>query len=174
VFKWGADKNCAAEQKIGKRMINGIEAEKSAIFAGGDEEIVVLSLNLEVQHRIAVDADIRAIDVLAGQKLVAGLRDGSLIEVDHSTKKVTTVMEGHSDGQTEGLEYDPVYNLVVTTGDDNMIYVWDPATRKCVGEDEVGQDNHSRAVAINPKNGNVAVATNSGEVQIRKSAKEIT
>jgi len=74
--------------------------------------------------------------------------------------------------------------LVVTTSDDNKILAYDPSQNKCIGkavinekagpERKIGEgastmstfppNQCSRALAINSKNGQVAVACNNGEV----------
>lgn len=94
----------------------------------------------------------RAIDVKDG-KLVVGLRTGAIVECDLATKEQTTVMESHNDGEVWGLTMDDAH--VYTSGDDNQIKRWDPATRKCIETqivtNEVRKARRNRASTLGSK-----------------------
>lgn len=125
----------------------------------------------------------RAIDSFNGEKFVVGLRTGSIVECDMATGQLTTVMESHNDGEVWGLDMDPAH--VYTSGDDNQVKRWEPATRKCVGTSDVNKEvrkarrnrastlgskpdsQSSRAVAVNNVHGHVAVCANDGSITVR-------
>jgi WD40 repeat protein len=70
------------------------------------------------------------VDELDG-KIIVGLRTGSIVELMGRQKRV--VMESHSDGEVWGLDIhfgNP--SVLITTGDDNKVKVWDALQRKCV------------------------------------------
>lgn len=102
------------------------------------------------------------------------------------------LMSGHSDGEVWGLSIHPHdTNIVITTGDDNKICVWDTQKRERIAKGIVNKkrgkkrkrgastmsrfppNQCSRAVAINPSNGHVAVSDNEGQVTIRESYQAI-
>lgn len=89
-------------------------------------------------------------------------------------------------GETWGLDIDEATGKIVTTGDDNKIVVFDPvknvvesvgivnpqagAKKKIGGASTLSlypPNQCSRSVAINPKNGHVAIASNDGDLSIR-------
>jgi microtubule-associated protein-like 6 len=135
----------------------------------------------------------RAIDK-SGNNLLVGCRDGSIREIDVSSKNARVLMESHSDGEVWGLAVHPTQNnIVVTTGDDNKVRSWDFKARRCVGsgtlDNAAGQERkagygastlasttpnqQSRAVAVNHVNGHVAVAHNHGKVTVRPSFNQL-
>jgi len=101
-------------------------------------------------------------------------------------------MQSHSDGEAWALAVCPQTGLVLTSADDNKILVWDPEARKCIAQAIINEtpgirkkiggastlsilppNQQSRAVAINPTSGHVAVATNTGEVHIHSDLKSL-
>lgn len=133
----------------------------------------------------------KASDVF-NNKIVLGLRNGKIAEVDLNTSEVSVVMVGHSDGETWGLAIDETTGYVITSGDDNKILVFDPAAKKTVFQGIVDPvagpkkkiggastlsvfppNQCSRAVAINTKTGHVAVGCNNGTLYIREGFKNL-
>ena len=132
---------------------------------------------------------IRAIDVVGGKSLV-GLRDGTIYQVDIASGSKQVVMEGHSDGEVWGLAVGDE-NHVVTTGDDNKIKSWNISTRKCEFTGKISSESRkaprggassltelpdsqcARAVAVNPKNGHVAIGHNDGTLTIRTATNKL-
>jgi WD40 repeat protein len=120
------------------------------------------------------------------------MRDGTIKECDATGNGSRDLMKSHSDGEVWGLDVgmDGQNPIVVTTGDDNTLKVWDPVNRVClrsyVLEQEAGPkrkpgegastlasnspNQQSRAVAINPHRGHIAVAHNDGHFTVRASA----
>lgn len=94
-------------------------------------------------------------------------------------------MQGHSCGETWGLDIGP-NGMVYSTADDNQILQFDPKKKKVVGKGTVSEkagrkfriggastlsplppNQHSRAVAINRKLGHLAIGTNDGTLSVR-------
>lgn len=156
------------------------------LYSGGkDGQLVITNTSsLSIEKKISFNnVLIRAIDVHAGKALV-GLRDGTIHHVDLASGSKNPIMESHSDGEVWGLA--PADdNHVVTSGDDNKIKTWNVATRKCVVTGKISSESRkapkggassltelpdsqcARAVAVNPKNGHVAVGHNDGTLTIR-------
>lgn len=122
VFAWSG-KSCKGNQSVGKRMINGICATKDALYVGADYSIEVLDHGFSKKNSISVRADPRAIDV-RDDNILAGLRDGSIVEIKNGNQ--TVLMESHSDGEVWGLDIDADTGNVITSCDDNKVYVWNP------------------------------------------------
>ena len=124
---------------------------------------------------------VRAIDFDA-DKLLVGQRDGTITCVKDENKM--EIMSSHCDGEVWGLAKNND-GCIVTSGDDNKVMFWDPATRKHTKTVKVS-DRHksvrrgastlsrhpdsqcSRAVAINADW--IAVASNDGAVSIRAAS----
>jgi WD40 repeat protein len=102
------------------------------VLAGGaDNKLYILDESLAVQSSIDLTSCPRAVDIL-GDKIIVGMRDGTIMELTGNGASKKTVMESHSDGELWGLDVvtnNP--NFFVTSGDDNKLKVWDCTQRKC-------------------------------------------
>jgi len=155
-----------------------------------DNQLVTWDDHFVKKSAVTLSTSAKAIDMNESGKIVVGLRDGTIVEVDGSN--VTTLMKSHCDGELWGLDVCPKTGLVVTSADDNKILVWDPKTRKVVGEGIVNEkagekakilgastlssfppNQCARAVAVNTVNGNVAIGVNNGELHIRAGVTEL-
>jgi WD40 repeat protein len=99
-------------------------------------------------------------------------------------------MESHSDGEVWGLGL-ATADTVVTTGDDNKVKSWNINSRKPIATAIISNETRkaprggassltelpdsqcARAVAINPRNGFVAVGHNDGTLTIRSSVNKL-
>lgn len=169
----------------GKGFVGAIIWNGGKLYSGGRDGRVVVTNTDTMEQEQAFDFGVlpRAIDVFNGEKFVVGLRSGSIIECNIASGEMSTIMESHNDGEVWGLDQDPAH--VFTTGDDNQVKKWDPATRKCVDTAAVNQaqrkarrnrastlgshpdSQSSRAVAVNNHTGDVAVCANDGSITIR-------
>lgn len=96
-----------------------------------------------------------------------------------------TLHQSHNSGEVWGLD---IYgDNVYTTGDDNQVICWDPATRTLANRAEVNSEKRkarknrastlgdypdsqsARAVAVNNSNGDVCVCANDGSLTIRNA-----
>lgn len=162
------------------------------LYSGGkDGNMAIINTStLAIEKKIQFSGVlIRAIDV-HGSKALVGLRDGTIYNVDLSSGSKQAIMESHSDGEVWGLA--PAdENHIVTSGDDNKIKTWNVANRKCVVTGKVHSASRkakrggassltelpdsqcARAVAINHRNGHVAVGHNDGTLTIRAGATKL-
>lgn len=185
IYVW-KERNLEKNYKVhNKGFICSIMWVDGKIYSGGKDCQIIISNpeTEEAERTIEMDHLIRAIDV-SGDKILAGLINGDIIEINGDDK--TTIMESHSKGEAWGLA--PAGDdLVITSGDDNMLKVWSLSDRKCVARGEICDENAkpkkgaasslsnlapskcARGVAWCEQNGNVAVGHNDGRVTIRES-----
>ena len=139
---------------------------------------------MECTQALSVGVLPRAIDC-NGTNLIVGLRSGRIEELNLETGENTLVHESHNDGEVWGLSLDGSY--AYTSGDDNQVKVWDPASKKCISTAIVNtaerkarknrastlgsfpDSQSSRALSISC-NGHLAVCANDGSVTIRDTA----
>jgi hypothetical protein len=71
----------------------------------------------------------RSLDYFNG-KILVGLRNGSIYEVNESTEEKKHLLASHHEGEAWGLEVVPEDNLILTIGDDNKVMVFDYEQKK--------------------------------------------
>ena len=113
----------------GRGFVCAIRYIDGQIISGAKDGKVVISDPAEgcAKRTIDVNCLVRSVDMM-GDKILAGLRNGCIIEID-SNDKCTEIMKSHSDGETWGLGLAGDDNFV-TSGDDNNLYSWQMSTRK--------------------------------------------
>lgn len=187
----------------GRNLVNTIKAHSAGficalrfaegkLYSGGkDGKLAIINTQtLAVEKSLDFGGIlIRAIDVMGGKALV-GLRDGTIHHVELASGNKKAIMESHSEGEIWGLAAADDQHIV-TSADDNKIKVWDINARKCIATGRISNENRqapkggastlselpasqcARAVAVNSKNGHVAVAHNDGTLTIRASVKNL-
>lgn len=117
--------------------------------------------------------------------MIVGTRAGDIIEIVMTSSKQNTLVQSHNSGEVWGLAQSD--NTIYTTGDDNQVIMWDPASRKLVSkapvntvkrkakrnrastQGEYPDSQSARAVAVNMcGNKDICVCANDGSVTIRK------
>lgn len=183
IYVWQGN---SCKQTLGfhdRGFIGAIVYTGGMLYSGGrDGRVCVIDGgSLECVNAIDFGTLPRAIDVHNG-KLVVGLRTGQIVECDLETSTMTPLMESHNDGEVWGLTMDDAH--VYTSGDDNQVKKWDPATRTNVKTGIVTEEERkakrnrastlgskpdsqsSRALAISPT-GDLAICANDGHVYIK-------
>ncbi|EAR94433.2 HELP domain protein (macronuclear) [Tetrahymena thermophila SB210] len=172
--------------------IHVINIVSNQIFSSGakDKKLKVFdATTLTQKQEYDLPNYAKAIDYSNDQILV-GTRNGQILQI--SQNDVKTLMNGHFTGETWGLDVDIATGKVISTGDDNKIIVFDPVKNTVEAEGIVNPqagakpkiggastlslyppNQCSRAVAINPLNGHIAIASNYGDLSIRKGIKNI-
>jgi hypothetical protein len=126
--------------------------------------------------------------------LLAGLKNGSIVEFDLQSGAREVIMHSHHDGEVWGLCLVGGTNRFITSADDNKILMFDIQSRRCVQKGLVVPEDgkkaekpkkmaagggastlsdeppekQSRALAYNEQLSHLAVATNTGRVTIRQ------
>lgn len=192
IYVWGGRELSSTLKAHDGGFICALRWIDGKLYSGGkDGQMVITNTStMSIEKKISFNnVLIRAIDVNAGKALV-GLRDGTIFHVDLASGSKNAIMESHSDGEVWGLA--PADdNHVITTADDNKIKTWNIATRKCVVTGKVSSESRkapkggassltdlpdsqcSRAVAVNPSNGHVAIGHNDGTLTIRAGATKL-
>lgn len=143
-----------------------------------------------LEKTIDLDASYpKSLDYLNG-KILVGLRNGSILEINEQTLEKKLLLASHHEGESWGLEVVPEEKTILTVGDDNKIMAFDYANRKFIKQGTIstnGQpknqakaksatvstlsdlpfNQQGRAIAYNKHNGHVAVSNNMGKVSIR-------
>ena len=182
IYIWGGDdgRTCQGTIKAHKGFVSAIRWIEGKLYSGGkDGKLNVIDTNTRSIVETHDFGFIRAIDSMGG-KLLVGQRDGTITLVDGGNR--TNIMYSHSDGEVWGL-HQKSDGSVVTSGDDNKVMVWDPASRthkKTIKVSErkakakrggastlskLPDSQCSRAVTCNDEW--IAIAGNDGAVSIR-------
>lgn len=171
----------------GEGFVGAIKVFEGFVYSGGkDGNVIVSNPNSgDVVRTVELGHTIRAIDYLDGT-IVVGDKDGTISEIT-SDDDVNIIMNSHSEGETWGLDLTND-GKIVTTGDDNKVMVWSLEDRMLLNQDRISDKKKktkkggastmstfaasqcARAVSVNQNgNGNVAIASNTGEITIRAS-----
>ena len=169
----------------GKGFVCAIRYLDGKVYSGAKDGRVVISNpeSGEAERTIETGCLVRSVDMADGT-ILAGLRDGSIIEIE-SSDAINYVMRSHSTGETWGLAIADDSNFV-TSGDDNKTMAWNIDDRKWTGFADLCGENKNpkrggassmtsfapskcgRAVAINKAgNGDIAIGHNDGRITIR-------
>lgn len=183
IYVWGGNTLIDTKGFHGKGFVGAISFVNGKLFSGGkDGRVCIINPEtLECEKAIEFGALPRALDFKDGC-LVVGLSTGSIVLLDENENMIT-LMQSHNSGEVWGLDDDGAF--IYSSGDDNQVKVWDPATRTCVTTGSINAEERwskqgvrastlgkfpcsqsGRAVAVSP-NGHVAVCANDGSVTIR-------
>eukprot|EP01017_Pseudomicrothorax_dubius_P038903 TRINITY_DN5902_c0_g1_i1.p1 TRINITY_DN5902_c0_g1~~TRINITY_DN5902_c0_g1_i1.p1 ORF type:complete len:714 (-),score=190.86 TRINITY_DN5902_c0_g1_i1:151-2292(-) len=188
IWKGGA---VADVKNVHAGVVHSVQAADGKFFTSGkDNQLCVLDNTGNLINKIELPSFAKSIDV-QGNNILLALRNASILEVSFDGKVQSTIIEGHSDGETWGVAIDPASGFVLTTGDDNSIKAWDPKAKKCVGKGTLNTaagpkkktggastlsqyppNQCARAIAVG-KNGHVVVGLNNGELHIRAGASSL-
>ena len=190
IFKWEERMAQATLDHHGRGFVSAIRVVDNLLISGGkDQNIYAYDLSSSsVVHQFQADALVRAVDYFA-DTFVVGLRTGKIQEFAKDGQ-TAVLMYSHHEGEVWGLGVADDNN-VISSGDDNKLMVWNLEQRTCVAMGTVDNEDRqpkaggasslsdlapskcSRAVAVNPNNGHVAVAHNDGMVSIRENANSL-
>lgn len=91
------------------------------ITGGKDNKILIHGADLNVEKTIEFEGSFpKSIDSYNG-KILTGMRNGTMYEIDEESGKKTLLMNGHHEGEAWGLAVCPEANSIFTIGDDNKI-----------------------------------------------------
>lgn len=174
----------------GKGFVCAIKWVGGKVISGAKDGKVVIS-NPEdgsAEKEFDVGSLVRSVDLL-NNNIVAGLRDGTILEIKGSTQ--TPIMKSHDSGELWGLGIADKDHFV-TSADDNKLFSWNITNRKWVSEGQICDEDKkskaggassmteyapskcARAIDVNVHgNGHVAVGHNDGRVTIRSSFKKL-
>lgn len=115
----------------GGGFVGAINWSEGKLFSGSkDGKICVTDTSsMTCIQAMAVGTLPRAIDSM-NSLLIVGMRSGRIEEFDLETGESKLIHESHNDGEVWGLSSDGTH--VFTSGDDNQVKMWDPASRTCV------------------------------------------
>jgi microtubule-associated protein-like 1/2 len=175
----------------GRGFVCAIRYCDGKIISGAKDCKIVISDPSEGKclKEIDVGCLVRSVDMKDDGCILAGLRDGTILEISKAGDKCE-IMKSHCDGEAWGLGIVDD-DCFVTSGDDNQLFTWSIKDRKaiCCGEicdedkkakkggassmTQYSPSKCGRAVAVNKHNGHVAVGHNDGRVTIRNGPKDL-
>jgi hypothetical protein len=107
------------------------------ISGGKDNKVVIYSAKggEYIQEKVIELASSypKGIDYLNG-KILVGLRNGSIFEINEATEDKKQLLASHHEGEAWGLECVPENTSIFTVGDDNKIMEFNYQTRQFVRE----------------------------------------
>lgn len=139
------------------------------ITGGSDNKINVFVLANNAVTPVAsvtVTATPRSVDFM-GTNVLAGLSDGRILELENVLSspqgpQIKTLIRSHFDGEAWGLAMvdipDKVYFF--TSGDDNLILLYDGIAKKCIGEGRVSTVDDIKTLPPKKKRGGASSMSN--------------
>lgn len=123
--------------------ISALCAENGKLISGGkDNRIVIYSAKGgEYAQEKVIDFETsyaRSIDYFNGRILI-GLRNGSIYEINEATEEKKHVMASHHEGEAWGLEVVPEDGIILTIGDDNKVMVFDYENKKFIRKGTISE-----------------------------------
>ena len=181
LYIWDGARLSKAQQVLpNSQEIHALAVSSDMIVTGGQDcKLHLMDHGLRKLRVVDVGEWPRAIDI-QGSNILFSTRDGVIVELTGTTQRV--LMESHNEGEVWSLAQNPQQqHLILTTGDDNKMKVWDLHTRRCMATCTIEvltvknaahrssllpSSQQSRAVSFSPT-GHVAVGHNDGHVTIR-------
>lgn len=168
--------------------------ENGKLISGGKDSKIIIHSAKGGEYTLEKTIDMgesypRSIDYLNGKVLV-GLRNGSIYEINESTEEKKHLLASHHEGEAWGLEIAPEKNIIVTVGDDNKILVFDYEQKKLITQGVISHksqpgnkekakkvtastlsayppNQQGRAITYSRKHSHVAISNNMGKISIR-------
>ena len=114
------------------KLISGGKDNKIVIYsAKGGEYNLEKTIDFETSYP-------RSLDYFNG-KILAGLRNGSIFEVNEETEERRQLLASHHEGEAWGLEIVPEDNTIMSIGDDNKIMVFDYENKKFIKKGSISE-----------------------------------
>ena len=193
IYTWDTQGQLDKVVKVSSQEITALSHENGKLIAGSkDGKLTFLTTaggDCTVEQTIDLGGSHpKSVDYFNG-KILVGLRNGNIVEIDEATQAQKVLLASHHEGEAWGLEVIPEEKRIVTVGDDNKVMVFDYANRKFVTQGTLSThkpknaakvaavtastlsqyppNQQGRAVAYCKENGHVAVSNNMGKVSIR-------
>lgn len=99
--------------------------------AKGGEVILEKTIDLDSSYP-------KSLDYFNGNVL-AGLRNGSIFEINEASEDKKLLLASHHEGEAWGLEVVPEDNLVLSIGDDNKVMVFDYENKSFVRKGTISE-----------------------------------
>jgi WD40 repeat protein len=122
--------------KVHTGEVSAIIHDQGKLISGGrDSKIIVHSTKggeFTLENTFEIEGSHpKSLDYFNG-KILVGLRNGSIWEINESTGDKKLLLASHHEGESWGLELIPEDKTIMTVGDDNKVMVFDYANRRFV------------------------------------------
>ena len=136
LYTWDQTGQIAKVVKGHSSDITALAHESGKLFSGGkDNKFNIYKAeagDLVLEKSIDFEGGYpRAIDYMNG-KILMGLRNGSIYEINEATEEKKLLMASHHEGEAWGLQVVPEINSIFTVGDDNKLMQFNYEERKFV------------------------------------------
>jgi ribosomal protein L31 len=116
--------------------ITALIHEQGKLISGGRDNLIIIhstkgteyTLEKTIELEISNGTHPKSLDYYNG-KILVGLRNGSIIEIDEATEEKKVLLASHHEGESWGLEVVPEDRMFLTIGDDNKVMAFDYANR---------------------------------------------
>jgi microtubule-associated protein-like 6 len=192
IMVWDQNSSLERTLKAHAGEVGAIVAEGGKLISGGKDNKIVIYNNANGDYTLdkVIDFDSsypKAIDFFQG-KILVGLRNGSILEINAETEEKKSLLSSHHEGEAWGLHIIHDKGQFLTVGDDNKLMLFDYENMKFIRKGTLGKkpidrvrakqstastlsayppNQQGRAIAHNPVNDHVAVSNNMGKVTIR-------
>ena len=192
IMVWDQNSQLERTLKAHAGEVGALVAEAGKLISGGKDNKIVIYNNVNGNYTldkvIEFDSSFpKAIDCFNG-KLLVGLRNGTIIEIDIATEEKKTLLSSHHEGEAWGLHIIEETKQFLTIGDDNKLMLYDFDNKRYLKKGTIGKkpidrvrakqstastlsvyppNQQGRAIAHNPVNNHVAISNNMGKVTIR-------
>ena len=129
VYAWGKDRKCMGTIAAhGKGFVCTINFVNGMLLSGGkDGDVHELDrAGMSSKRKWSFNNLVRAVDCM-DDKLLVGLRNGTIVERPCGGGADNEIMHSHNEGEVWGL--DTYQGNVITSGDDDQVIKWDPIKR---------------------------------------------
>lgn len=123
--------------------ISAICAENGKLISGGKDNRIVIynAKGGEYSQEKVIDFETsyaRSIDYF-NDRILVGLRNGSIYEINEATEEKKHIMASHHEGEAWGLEVVPEDKIVLTIGDDNKVMVFDYENKRFIKKGTISE-----------------------------------
>lgn len=134
IYVWDANSSLDRAIKGHTSEVTALVHENGKLISGGkDNKVIIYTAKTgEYKQEKVIDlgeSSARGIDYFNG-KILVGLRNGSIYEVNEATEDKKLIHASHHEGEAWGLQVIPETHSIMSIGDDNKLMEFDFESKK--------------------------------------------
>jgi len=154
IYTWDTQSQLDKVLKAHSSEITALIHEQGKLISGGrDNKIIIHStkggeytLEKTIELENSNGTHPKSLDYYNG-KILVGLRNGSIIEIDEATEEKKVLLASHHEGESWGLEVIPEDRMFLTIGDDNKVMAFDYANRRFLRQGKISEKSQPKNAA---------------------------